>query len=159
MNVRNKVKDKNGNWVDQTKKEETINSRSGFSVNVAPDTDFIIFDISDKKVILETLEIGTNDSGLYPVLYYDDSGSSAFTNELLHLVGTGSTRSYASLNNLTNDARVSSYMEVNYTSSTGGGNMKLSKDIILPKGGKLIIRTSNSDTKMTYKAVWREIEE
>lgn len=159
INVRNKIKDVEGNWVDQVQKREKIKSDSVYSLDVNGGEDLVVFEVWDKAIILESIELGTNDYELILKLHHKDDLSSIYDNQLFHTVGTGSSRGPASLKNLINDARISSYIKLGYfNESSGQGNLELKRPIYLPEGARLSIYTNNSDTKVTYKVVWREIE-
>lgn len=160
LNVRNKVKDMDGNWVDQTKPRETLKSSSAYNVAVGVETDYIIFEEWDKAIVLESVEIGTNTDSLFLKLY-NEPGTSMYTNQLFHLVGAGSARSSAAPSNLRNELRGSSYLECTYyNESSGFARVELKRPIYLPNGCRLAIGALSTSTggNATFKAEWREIE-
>lgn len=152
LNVRNKVKDADGNWVDQTKPKETQHMASGLSRDVSSGITILVFEVWGKKVIIDSLEFGT-DTTAYAALHVKEGEDSSYTNQLFHETRKGSGRANPTPTII---AGGSSYFKVH----KDGDDAKvwLKKPVRLPEGGKLTFSATN-DGKITYKVFWREIEE
>lgn len=158
LNVRNKVKDHQGNWVDETKTREVLRLAVQNRLEISNDEIHEVFNVWDKKIIIDNLYFATN-GNIYPVLMVEDI-EYANSKSLLHGMSTtgGWSAPYPSVIN----ARGHDYLEVATMPTEGqGGNIYLKKQIILPNGGKLAFRLAGSASvaEVTYKVVWREIEE
>lgn len=153
---RNKVKDINGNWVDQTKRIESQHMADGWQINV--EGGHTIFEVWDKKVIIDSFEFGTSDEGAYPKIAIADGDEGRnYTNQLLHVINVGSGRSFPYPENIVN--RGSQFLEAEYAS--GLGKVTLKQPIILPDGCHFSFDTTTEGGSgtVTYKVYWREIEE
>lgn len=154
LNVRNKVKDSDGNWVDERKIKETQHMAEGLRVDISRGITVNVFEVWGKKVIIDTLEFGT-DSYAYPSLHVDRNDQGSYTNQLFHETRMGSNRANAVPGVI---AEGSSYFNVERDS--GDSKVWLKKPVILPEGGRLTFgSTREEDGRITYKVYWREIEE
>lgn len=160
LNVHNKVKAPDGNWVDMVKKTETQHMRARLSQSVSGTDEHIVFASFNKKVIIDYLEYGVSNQAIYPKLTIDPNSSNEnYTNQLFHVVNFGSARSLPSVTNLEN--RKSQLLEVvNYDEALNVGKVMLKQPIVLPQGCQLSFSaTSGESGTVTYKVFWREIEE
>lgn len=158
LNVRNKVRDMDGNWVDQIKPRETLKTSSALSANITTESERVIFEVWDREVVLESIEIGQNANDAYMVLHVEQGRENQnYSYELFHTVGAGSTRGFSSPANI--ESRGSYYLSVDYRNeATGAARVQLNSPIHLPNGGRLAIRSANNNVLVTYKVTWREIE-
>lgn len=154
LNVRNKVKDADGNWVDQKKPRETQHMAESLSRSISDGITINVFEVWNKKVIIDSLEFGT-DTYAYASLHVDRNDQGAYTNQLFHETRKGSGRA----NSVPRVIEEGSYF---FDVRREGDDAKvwLKHPIILPQGGKLTFGSTREETgRITYKVYWREIEE
>lgn len=161
LNVRNKIKDKDDNWVDMKKPREVLKTGIKNRVRIEPGEYLEVFNVFDKKIIIDHLVWGTYGSS-YPVLMHEDVPYAVSTN-LLHLIQRGggwSSTTPKIINVQGSDMfKVQSYDREHEDGIRG--TLYLRKPIILPNGGKLAFtrRTEDTRNEVTFKVIWREIEE
>lgn len=154
LNVRNKVKDVDGNWVDQKKPKESQNMASAVGRDISSGVTINIFEVWDKRIIIDTLEFGT-DTTAYAQLHIERDASGSYTNQLFHETRRGGGRAN-SVPAIVGGG--SSFFDVE--SVDDDAKVWLRRPVILPKGGKLSFSaTSDTGGTLTYKVYWREIEE
>lgn len=159
LNVRNKVKNRSGQWVDQQPPNEEIVARESHGTSVDGNTEIVVFDVSNKKVIIDSLVIYT-DAQLSAHLLVSPKGSGGTIN-IFRVVGINSI-GFLTPNRIHSYARGHhEYFDlVNYDEDTERGLMMLKKEVTLPTGGRLTLQgNSPNEGTVTYKVVWREIEE
>lgn len=157
LNVRNKVKDSQGKWVDQTKPKEVLQMKYDSGITTSGTTEIPIFEIWNKKVIIDQLEYGSNTS-FHPRLWQKpEHVGEPFENQLFTVPtreGGGSSAWPSVISTQETSLLKSGFWE------SPRGMVFLKRPIILPSGGKLIFEgSSSSDGKSAFKVVWREIEE
>src|SRR5690625_3574392 len=94
INVRNKVKTVDGEWVDQVKPKETQYMQDGLGVSISSETIIEVFEVWDKKVIIDTIEFGT-DTSAYARLHVRDDATGNYGNQVFHEVNPGGGRANA----------------------------------------------------------------
>src|SRR5690625_1888680 len=156
LNVRNKIKDASGNWVDATKPREDQFAVYKHSIDVDSSLEEVIFETWDKKVIIDALFFGS-DTTAYPLLWIREGANDTSTNEIFRGVnrtGGGGAPWPSSISNNGNHL-----LEIEREDESGA-TVSLKRPLTLPNGGKLLFTgSSNSDGRMSYKVVWREIKE
>lgn len=155
INVRNKVKTPDGEWVDQVKPREKI--YMDYEARVQGGTRVDVFEVWGKKIIIDQLEYGST-TNFYPLLWADPEHADVnnFRNQLLVVttrIGGGSTAWPSVV-----DLHGSNILEA-HTYSDGRGSVQLKRPIVLPNGGKLVFEGGDASGESSYKVVWREIEE
>lgn len=154
LNVRNKVKNADGEWVDQTKPRETL--KMDYQARVPGGMRVDVFEVWDKKVVIDQLEYGST-TNFYPLLwaYPEHVDESNFVNQLFVVAtrtGGGSTAWPSVVS-----AQGSNILESHFYEE-GRGTVQLKRPVILPSGGKLVFEGGSNDGESSYKVVWREIE-
>lgn len=153
LNVRNKVKNADGEWVDQTKPRETQHMETNLRVPISTDSEHVVFNRLGVKIIIESLSYST-DNAIYPLLWVRDS-SSDYLNQLFHVTTAGGGRANATPATIQSNG--SEFLEVVVRDNLDAKIM-MKRSIILPEGGKLAFRALTAGD-VTYKVFWREIEE
>lgn len=157
LNVRNKVKNADGDWVDQTKPREEIHTRTNSGVNITDE--IVVFEEWGKKVIIDAFTWGSDTQHqIYPRLYIEE-GASGRTGSQLFVGVSGSpsiwdmTMSYINYGNDFFGVGERSTSDNRYTAF-------LKSPIVLPNGGKLIFTggSSSADYSASYSVVYRTIE-
>lgn len=161
LNVRNKIKDKNDEWVDMRKPREVLKTSIENRIRIEPSEFLEIFSVFDKKIIIDHLVWGTYGTS-YPLLMHEDVAYDTSTN-LLHLIQRGggwSSTTPAIINTQGSDMFETQYYDNDHEDGTRG-TFYLRKPIILPNGGKLAFTRNSEGTRneVTFKVIWREIEE
>lgn len=169
INVRPKIK-KNGRWVDHEEiKEEMYTYRESTALI---DNTKVIFNISDKKVIIDELSIGLN-QGLYPRLEAYTNTSSE-NSRLFYGHATQTSTGALSIVNMTKnryDNYGNQYFETYKTHKSnnelGKGVqditfIRLKDKVILPHGGKFEFGNNGGDyignTYLIYHLSFRTFE-
>ena len=152
VNVRNKIKNNQNEWVDLTEKESTQKMTSSLNRQINEGEVYPVFSAFGKEVTLDMFEFRT-DSSVFPVLYVQpNSVGQNYTNNIFHVISkTG--RGNATPNFI--DLHGSTYLDV--TRSSNGDKVTLKRPITLPKGCYLGFK-SLSGGNVTYKAMWTESE-
>nr|DAE10381.1 MAG TPA: hypothetical protein [Siphoviridae sp. ctwrX9] len=162
LNVRNKVKDYKGDWVDQIKPVEKVIRKHLSRIQVDGELDYIVFSAWDKKIILEALMIGTNTRG-FPVLWGDkDAEQGSIDGNFFSVItreGGGSSPS-PDVIDFQNGGESDLLKLTSFDSEKKESCMILKRPLILPQGGELRFRSrSGSEGELSYKVIYREIEE
>lgn len=153
LNVRNKVKNSSGNWVDMEEKTRTLHTSEGLGVDISADQDYVILNEVGHPIEITSITVGGN-SDKISVLLNQDNSASPFVGNLLHTIGSGSQRSSARAERLMDESYRSDYLGIHhYDSSTKNNVIYLKKPILLPAGGKLILRllTGEPQARVTYR--------
>ena len=174
LNVRNKIKDVNGNWIDQKEKDERLIIRSDFNKSIPSNNGAInIINRFDVKIVIESLVFNTTTrvggGSLYPYLSTLKNGSvTSLSNNLFHVVDTGETNNRVNPIAQKIDENFSEYLEVVVRDDEFQNDpddarvnrvISLKKPIILPKGCVLsLVNPTNSTVNTTYKVIYRELE-
>lgn len=153
LNVRNKVKNADGEWVDQTISTETQHMATNLRVPISTDSEHVVFNRLGTKIILDSLSYST-DNAIYPLLWMQDS-SSDYLYQLFHVLTSGGGRANATPATIQNNG--SDFLEIGVRENLDA-TVYLKRPIILPEGGKLAFRAITSGD-VTYRAFWREIKE
>jgi hypothetical protein len=156
LNVRNKVKDADGNWVDQTKPRENQHLTTGLAEVVAQESIHNVLDEWGKKIVIDAFEFGA-DGQIRPALSVVEGSTGLYTNNIFHVVTRGGLGRYpSSPGNIS--AHASEWLEV-ISAESDDILVNLKKPIVLPQGCSLYFRNdSSSPITITYKVYWREIE-
>jgi|SRR5690625_866404 len=157
LNVRNQVKNVDGEWVDDVKPKESLMGRHELSITLNEGESFIIFEEWDKKVYLEALEIGFLGNEIYPQLHSQKNGGN-YTGQMFYVVRAGSSRSHAKAGLLDDPRRDNTYLK-GLVSDTGNGLIILKRSVYLPQGGRLQIVSDDDNVPVTFKCYWRVIDE
>ncbi|ALX50474.1 hypothetical protein [Lentibacillus amyloliquefaciens] len=160
LNVRNKVKDINGNWVDQTKLKETQTTAHGSQIAMT-NGDVPVFEIWDKKVIIDSFEWSPSSGArTAPMLSVEQGVMHETNNQILNTISSGQSYYRATALRLYEDKH--DYFETTeYNVADSRFKVILKKPIILPVGGKLIFRsviTPETGDIVTYHVNYRIIE-
>lgn len=174
LNVRNKVKDVNGNWIDQKEKDERLFTRSDYNVNIPSSNGVVnIINRFDVKIVIDSLVYNAttrvNNYSLYPYLSTLKNGSvTTLSNNLFHIVDTGETNNRVHPQPKNIDDNYSDYLEVivkddRYQDDSDDPRVNriisLKKPIILPKGCVLsLVNPTSTTLNTTYKVIYREFE-
>lgn len=155
LNVRNKIKDSQGNWVDEQRPVETQHFVQESRAPVGGSTEINIFDKWDKRIILDNLAMGS-DTTVYPILISEEEELGLNRNIFRAMTTSGGTSgAWASVIS----AQGHHLLEIG-SSDNDGATIFLKRPIVLPKGGKLsFLGSSSASGEMSYMASWREIEE
>lgn len=154
INVREQIKDKNGNWKSKGE-TETIQKFSAFlRRDISGNGTTVISTFGNPTEIIDfEMSMVEEDPICYPLLYIRPNKDSQYNDNLFHIIGkTGrgsATPNYIELHG-------STFLK----SETSGGNSKISlkKPIFLPNGCELVIKGFNGeDTRSTYKILWNEV--
>lgn len=154
--VRNRIKNTSGQWVDHQKPREEITQYNQSSIETDSNTDITIFEIWDKKVILENIIVKSDAN---PVLSLDiRQDATDYTGNLFFTMG-GEGYYLGSVNAVKN--RGSEYFEHIDHDADGDerDGVMLKKPIILPQGARLTLEGSEDEGTTAYKVVFRTIEE
>ena len=142
LNNRNQVKNQKGQWVDEKQPSETIHTRTISNKDLSDDH-FVVFDESEKEIIIDSLFFGTNNkSGIYMRLFSnpEDDDQSYASNMFVGIKGSGAwslTQLYIKENG---HPLLENYL---YDEENNNYNTINKRPIHLPKGGKLLVRGGN----------------
>jgi len=174
LNVRNKVKNSNGEWEDKTVRTETIEMKDAFNVAIPSNNgELNIFTNWGKKIILDELTYNTvtrqGNSSFYPRLnVLRNYPTSSWVGQLFHVVqfGDGFNRTQAQAPSI--EKGFSENLEVMTFNDEFQNDpedpryyriISLKKPIVLPQGASLtFVNPTNETVYTTYKAVYRVIE-
>lgn len=160
LNVRNKIKNANGDWVDQVKPRETIYQRDENRLDISNESNHVVFEEWDKKIIIDALNYGTNSFFVAPLLWIREGETNTFTDQILHGIRGGGGRSSLIPRYIKDYGN--EFLEIGqYDTENVEVVIYLKKPIILPNGGKLVFNSTSNQTgtETSYKVIWREIEE
>lgn len=156
INVRNKIKNKRGDWVDQRQPIESQQATGGYDIVVTPSTDFIVFETWGKKVILDSLSYTTN-TDVFPRLETSQNNPIAYNTQIFHslLLSGGRSANWASVIEFNGH----DHFEIIKKGETSF-HLTLKRPIVLPEGCRLeFTGGSNSSGYLGYKVYWREIDQ
>lgn len=159
LNVRNKVRDMEGNWVDQRKARETLHTRYA-SPNLSTG-EHVAFEEWGKKIIIDQLEYSVDTAHqIFPRLNIVQGSTGRTANNLFIGISDGGTVWDLTVNYL--NLGEHSYLElVRYNPTENRFKVVLKRPITLPTGGRLaFIPGSNFDSNtLLYHVSYRIIEE
>lgn len=158
LNVRNQVKNADGEWVDESKPEETLHV---VTINhYFSDGDFVVFDEWDKKIIIDSIEYyATDTDNTFPRLNVR-KGSTGRTSSNLFVAFNSENTSVWDATGLYLSNHKNSYLDaVKYKE---GGELKVlsKKQIVLPSGGRFIfsINGDPGEERVRGLIVYRTVE-
>ena len=163
INVRNKIKNRSGQWVDETKEIGETKMHTRWNVDLDDNEELVVFENWGKKIIVESIFI-SSDAEVSPHLFISDSGNDAQTN-IFRSIQSPQAMGFATPNRINNADRHHDYIDlVEYDGINDGvpsrAMMLLKKPITLYSGGKLVLQANQTtpDSRLTFKVVWHEIE-
>src|SRR5690625_1002136 len=120
--------------------------------------DFIVFEETGKKVILDYLEYSQNNKDSYPTLHVNGaSPNNSYKDQIFHTVAPHVTRWHATPLRLSNDSHPN-LETIAYNSHEHQYKFNLKSPIELPGGARLAFKNSDDDNYVVYKVVYRVIE-
>lgn len=156
LNVRNKIKNKNGEWVDESKPKETLHTADDYFVDIAGDFEVVLINEPNRKVIVDNIVVY---SSANPFLTLGQPPVYNYNSNLLYTISSGG-RHFASMDRIKDHG--SEYFDYESLAEEQG-KITLKRPIILPEGAELKIRNRAEDAQrdgsVTYKVVYRVIEE
>lgn len=159
LNVRNKVKDADGNWVDQTKPRETQHVEYiNFDFE---ENETVVFEEFGNKIIIDSLEFTTNSRGdVYPRLNTQPEATGRTSNNLLMAINSDTGAVWDATVLYINDYGNNFLDAIVHNRSDDDYKVILRKPIVLPEGGRLVFRSNSSNVdNVTALVTYRVIEE
>lgn len=159
INVRNQIKNRQGNWVDEQTPPHELKMVERFGIEVNYETELKVFEEWNKKIIIESIVIAT-DGELSPHLMQSTSSTDEQTN-IFRTVGNSLGGGYATPNRINRSNGGHDYFDQpHYNEESLESLMILKRPVFMPDGAMLIMRGHEDYTgNATFKVVWREIDE
>lgn len=159
LNVRNKVKDRNGNWVDMVKDDtrETFHVLQALSTSLSAQNEIVLLNDTENEITLEYFEISSTSSKIS--MRINNGGSDGrYSGNIAHVLVSGSSRREANAENLEGASRFSTIAGLHYlNNSTGSNIIYLKRPITLNSGCRVAIFSDESSgvNSVTYKMGYR----
>ena len=164
LNVRNQIKNKSGQWVDMSTPKEETKVHASNNRDITGDTEIIIFEHWDRKIVLEGLVLASN-AEMSPHLYVKPTGSQDYLNDVFRSIQDHLGIGFATPRRISESDNNHDYLDlVKYDGIKdgvpSGSYMVLKRPVVMGHGGKLVIQGNEEYTgNAIIKVVWREIRE
>lgn len=158
INVRNKIKNRSGQWVDETNEIGETKVFERFSSPLENNDEVVVFENWGKKIIVDSFIIAS-DAEVSPHINIRNDSADA-SNNILRSIQTSVAIGFATPNRINNADGYHDYIDLVKYTDGGEAMMILKRPITLYSGGKFYLKANSAteDTRLTCKIVWHEIE-